>query len=209
MSAFVESMIAYRRSQERAMRDERIAKLLTPEQREAIIVLINLLPQANERTKVVFGVEYFLFAQIVGVFRDGQRIGEKVDLQLISDAGEKDEERFTGDSISESMFAEKFKSPFAKDQESRQRLFEYSRGPGIQNSHHFLANELILSGNGGVRIGFRSSQDDSVEIGLADNPATVIISGGKPYKRGSVNSAHESLNPDFVNIGFNSSSRSK
>lgn len=62
---------------------ERIARLMTRDQRQVVAEILGILPDVNTKTRVIFGgQEALLLGQVVDDFIDGQVVGEKMDLIL-------------------------------------------------------------------------------------------------------------------------------
>lgn len=85
MTAILETLGSCRQVNELELaKNERVAKLLTSTQRETIGSILQILPDINSRTRIVFdGAETVLIGQIVDDFENGQVVGEKVDIMLM------------------------------------------------------------------------------------------------------------------------------
>ncbi len=84
MAALIEALGQFRGKQRELVKQEKVARLLTSAQREVVGSIVQILPDINAKTRVIFdGAQTMLVGQVVNVYVDGQVAGEKVDLLLV------------------------------------------------------------------------------------------------------------------------------
>ncbi len=79
--ALIEAYAGFLAKQAELAKYQKMARILTLSQREAVISLLPVIPEINDKTRVIFnGAQIALIGQVVDRFVNGQAEGQGVDL---------------------------------------------------------------------------------------------------------------------------------